>query len=174
MRRLEGSGKGKDEVWKLVAYLFTDEQGEFTFTKLDAREYRFNVQLPGYPMDTTTFITIPIGNTLFDRQVGVEAEVINGKIAVRKLVITGWQEDIHSFSAYPNPTVEYLYVKGKGNTKDIEFQLTDSSGKVTEVPIRWDEQGMRWELTIQNLQRGVYFLQVHKNGKTETAKIMIE
>lgn len=174
VRRLQGSGKGTAEIWKLVAYLFTDEEGEFTFEKLDAQEYRFNIQLPGYPMDTSTFIQIPIGNTLFDRHVGVEAEVISGKIAVRKLVITGWEEEVHSFSAYPNPTVEYLFIQGKGNNKNIQFQLTDSSGKGIETPIRWDELSMRWELNIQNLQRGVYFLQVHKNGKTETAKIMIE
>jgi hypothetical protein len=173
VRRAQGSGKGLETVYKLIAYIFTDENGEFDFTGLDAGEYRLNIQYPGYPMDTTSYIDITIGNTLFDRQVGVEAEVNEGKIEVKKLVITGWQEEVHAFTAYPNPTVDYLFVKGAGvqNSKPL---LIDATGKKVSVPMEWNDLDVRWELNIQSLQRGVYFLQVNKNGKIETAQIHVQ
>lgn len=174
VRRVESSGKGNEELLTLVAYLFTNDDGEFTFDKLDAHEYRLNIQLPGYPMDETSFITIPIGTTLFDRQVGVEAEVIEGKIKVKKLVITGWQEEEHAFYAYPNPTVEYLYLKGRASERDTQFQLLDMSGRVMETPAQWNEPDQRWELKINHLPIGTYFLRVHKNGKIETVQISIQ
>ena len=173
VRRAQGSGKGLATVYTLVAYIFTDENGEFDFTGLDAGEYRLNVQYPGYPMDETSYIDITIGTTLFDRQVGVEAEVNEGKIEVKKLVITGWQEEVHTFTAYPNPTVDYLFVKGEG-VRNSKLQLMDAAGKKVTVPVEWNNLDVRWELNIQNLQRGVYFLQINKNGKVETAQIHVQ
>jgi hypothetical protein len=173
VRRSEGSGKGLATVYTLIGYLFTDENGEFDFTQLETGVYRLNIQYPGYPMDTTSYIDITIGSTLFDRQVGVEAEVTGGKIEVKKLVITGWQEEAHAFSAFPNPTADYLFVKGEG-IKNSKFQLTDATGKKVIVPTEWNSQGARWELNIQTLQRGVYFLQIEKNGKIETAQVHVQ
>jgi hypothetical protein len=174
VRRAEGSGRGKAEILTLIAHTFTDENGEFTFTKLDEAEYRLNIQLPGYPMDTNSYVTIPIVDNLFDRQVGVEAEVIEGKIEVRKLVITGWYEERHLFTAYPNPTVDFLFIKGKEHDRNLKFMLTDATGKLVEVPSDWDDMGQQWKLNIHGLQKGIYFLQVNKNGKTETAQIVIQ
>ena len=173
VRRAQGSGKGLTTVYTLIAYLFTDDNGEFDFSGLDAGEYRLNIQYPGYPMDTTSYIDITIGTTLFDRQVGVEAEVNKGKIEVKKLVITGWQEEVHAFTAYPNPTADYLFIKGAG-VQSSKPQLIDATGKKVTVPIEWNNLDNRWELDIQNLQRGVYFLQVDKNGKIETAQIHVQ
>jgi hypothetical protein len=173
VRRAQGSGKGNETVYTLIAYLFTDENGEFDFSGLETGTYRLNIQYPGYPMDTTSYVDITIGNTLFDRQVGVEAEVNQGKIEVKKLVITGWEEEVHAFTAYPNPTVDYLFVKGQG-VKSSQLQLLDATGKKVIVPARWNEQDHRWELEIQSLQRGVYFLRIEKNGKLETAQIHVQ
>lgn len=173
VRRAQGSGKGLAIVYTLVAYIFTDENGEFDFTGLDAGDYRLNIQYPGYPMDETSYIDITIGNTLFDRQVGVEAEVTGGKIEVKKLVITGWQEEVHAFTAYPNPTVDYLFVKGEG-VRNATLQMVDASGRKITVPVEWNNQDVRWELNIEHLERGVYFLQINRNGKVETAQIHVQ
>ncbi|HEU5289607.1 MAG TPA: T9SS type A sorting domain-containing protein [Cyclobacteriaceae bacterium] len=173
VRRAEGSGKGLATVYRLIGYIFTDEEGEFDFTKLETGLYRLNIQYPGYPMDTNSYIDITIGSTLFDRQVGVEAEVTHGKIEVKKLVITGWEEEAHAFTAYPNPTADYLFVKGAG-VGNSRPHLTDATGRKVIVPTDWNNQDVRWELNIRNLQRGVYFLQMNRNGKIETAQIHVQ
>jgi hypothetical protein len=38
----------------------------------------------------------------------------------------------------------------------------------------WDRLNMRWVLSIRGFHKGVYLLRVHKNGKTETAQIVIQ
>jgi hypothetical protein len=174
VRRVQSSGRGKEEVLVLVAQTFTNDEGEFLFTKLDEAEYRLNIQLPGYPMDSNSFLIIPIVDNFFDRQVGVNAEVIDGKITVTKLVITGWQQEEHSFSVFPNPTVDYLFITGKENDKSTNFRLMDSAGKKLPVSIKYDEVNLRWSLKLEGLQRGTYFVEVNRNGKREVARVIIQ
>lgn len=174
VRRVERAGRDDSETLTLVDYLFTNDDGEFNFTKLDGgEEYRLNIQYPGYPMDETSFITIPVGTTLFDRQVGVEAEVKDGKINVRKLVITGWEEEHHTFQAYPNPTVDYLYVKNTLGRGSMEFQLVDSSGKRIKVSSEWNESNKRWELDIRAIETGIFILQIKQKDRTENLKVIV-
>jgi hypothetical protein len=173
VRRVERAGRGKEEILTLVAYLFTDDNGEFSFSRLDAGEYRINLQYPGYPMDEESYITIPIVDNLFERQVGVEAEVIDGKIFVRKLIITGWEEESPSMTAYPNPTVEYLYITGKSNVA-VRFKMTDSNGRAMGVQARWDAGMKQWELDVRTLTPGVYILDVMQQGKVEKLRIIVQ
>jgi uncharacterized delta-60 repeat protein len=181
VRRVERIGRGQEDVLTLVAYVFTNDEGEFTIPDLptgslpDGVDYRINIQYPGYPMDTTSFVTIRLLPTLFDRQVGVEADVINGKIVVRKLIITGWEEEDHKMHAYPNPSVEYLYItpsaQGESNTT---FRIVDTTGKYVDIPTRWDGENNRWELGVKELSPGSYILTVVQNGSTKTLRILIQ
>jgi hypothetical protein len=175
VRRVERGGRGDEETLTLVDYLFTNDDGEFSFTKLDGgEEYRLNIQYPGYPMDENSFITIPVGTTLFDRQVGVEAEVKNGKISVRKLVITGWEEQPqHGLQAYPNPTVDYIYVKNSSGEVALEFQLLDASGRSLNVPSEWNDSDKRWELDIRAIEKGAFILQVKQKNRTDILKVIV-
>jgi hypothetical protein len=175
VRRVERAGRGKDEVLSLVAYTFTNELGVFNFSALDAGdvEYRLNLQYPGYPMDEDSYITILLKENIFDRQVGVEAEVIAGKINVRKLIITGWEEEVHSMTAYPNPTAEYVYIKGKAQGQ-VQFKLMDSNGRMLGVNTRWDEARGEHELDVRQLKPGTYFLGIATGSKVEQLRIVVK
>jgi Leucine-rich repeat (LRR) protein len=173
VRRVERAGRGKEEILTLIDYVFTNDQGEFEFVKLEVGEYRLNIQYPGYPMDEESFITIPIGNTLFDRQVAVEAEVIHGKIVVRKLIITGWQDEKHTLQAYPNPGADYLYVTGAQN-EDVTFQMVESNGRSVSVIATWNAENKRWTLDVSNLNPGLYILNITHQDKQEILRIIIK
>jgi hypothetical protein len=172
-RRVQQSGRGAAEILTLIDYIFTDENGEFEFTQLEEADYRLNIHYPGYPMDETSFITIPIRNTLFDRHIFVEAEVISGKIFVRKLIITGWEDERHTFQAYPNPAFEYLLVSGKQNHATY-FSLVDSNGKQHTASATWNEDTKNWMIDVKDLKPGNYILQIKQQGNTENLRILIQ
>jgi hypothetical protein len=109
-RRVENTGRGKEEILTLVAYVFTDQNGEFNLPTLPTGTYRLNIQYPGYPMDETSFITIQIGTAL-QSQVAVAAHVEGGKINVKKLIITGFAENQdYKVQVFPNPAVDYIKI----------------------------------------------------------------
>jgi hypothetical protein len=182
VRRAERTGRGKEEIiFTLVDYIFTNDEGEFTFDHLDEDdddsdtvEYRLNLQYPGYPMDDNlkSYSTVKIVDNLFGRQVSVEAEVIGGKIFVRKLVITGWEEENHTLQAYPNPTVEYVYITNSG--ENYTFTMIDPNGKKLTVATIWDTHARQWEIDVRELKPGVYILQIDQQGKTEKLRIVVK
>ncbi|MDZ7648398.1 MAG: carboxypeptidase-like regulatory domain-containing protein [Cytophagales bacterium] len=63
-RRVERAGRTEDDDLTLIAHTFTNEDGEFVFGKLDPALYRLNLQYPGYPMDTTSYIDIEVGTRI--------------------------------------------------------------------------------------------------------------
>jgi hypothetical protein len=177
VRKVQRAGRGTEDITlgPPFAYVYSNEDGQFLIDGLDPRdlEYRLNIQFPGYPMDPDSYIDIILEDNLFGRQVGVDAEVIEGKINVKKLIITGWEEESHSMTAYPNPTVEYLYIKGKP-AQSVVFKMYDSNGRILSVNSNWDIQKAQWELDVRNLPTGLYILDVTHAGKTEKLRIAVK
>lgn len=171
-RRVEDTGRGKEEILTLVAYVFTNENGEFTLPDLPVGNYRLNIQYPGYPMDETSFITIPIGTAL-KSQVSVEAHVIEGKINVRKLIITGTLEnEPYNVQVFPNPAVEYIKIGFDHESKGRKISMMDASGKVLMAVPAEDKEA---SVNVQFMPTGIYFLKINDNGKTvKTLKVSIE
>ncbi len=61
MRRFVRSGRlDQEDVWELVAYLETDDNGEVNFGQMPSGKYRLNIQYPGIPMDPNSFIEFDI------------------------------------------------------------------------------------------------------------------
>jgi len=171
--RLADAGRGKDETLIVVGYQLTDEEGRFVFEELKEVEHLLNIQYPGYPMDTTSFINIPVGFTLFDREIIVIAQILLNKIFVSKSIITGWEDRGHEMHAYPNPSTAYLFVTGP-QAQSAHFALTDFNGKVENVSARWDPAYQRWEVDITTLPPGSYLLRVERNGKVESLRIVVQ
>ncbi|MGV3665356.1 MAG: carboxypeptidase-like regulatory domain-containing protein, partial [Leptospira bouyouniensis] len=63
-RRVQNTGRGKEEILTLISYRFTNEEGEFSLTNLPHGNYRLNIQYPGLPMDENSFINFTIGTGL--------------------------------------------------------------------------------------------------------------
>jgi Leucine-rich repeat (LRR) protein len=160
-RRVENTGRGKEEILTLVAYVFTNENGEFEITNLALGEYRLNIQYPGYPMDEKSFVTVPIGNAL-EAEVRVEAFVEAGKITVRQLIITGiMSTEGYKADVYPNPSNDFIEVTFGSVSAYREVGMFDTMGKKISNASASDTHV---SLDIRSLPKGNYLLNVTEKG----------
>lgn len=171
-RRVQRTGRTEEEILTLVAYVFTNADGEFTLPNLPAGEYRINFQYPGYPMDETSYTTITIGTAL-ESQVMVEANVLAGKINVRKLIITGlYEAENYHAEVYPNPAVEYIQFRFAGAVEGRTVMLSDLQGATVEFS---DASAKDVSVNVSHLRKGIYLLQIKEKGhKVKTLKVSIE
>ena len=171
-RRVERTGRTKGEILTLVAYVFTDENGEFTLPNLQNGEYRLNFQYPGYPMDETSYTTVTIGTAL-ESQVMVEANVLQGKINVRKLIITGtYETENYHAEVFPNPAVESVHLKFAGEVESRALSLTSLQGIMLHSSSASEKEV---SVPVSHLPNGIYLLQITEGGrKVKTVKISIE
>ncbi len=170
-RRVENTGRGKEEILTLVAYVFTDENGEFNLPNLPTGIYRLNIQYPGYPMDETSFLTITIGEAL-QSQVSVEATVQEGKINVRKRVITGVVGEDFNVEVYPNPAVDVIQLRFAASVKGRQIAIKDLSGREVHSAVAENKEA---EINVANLKQGFYIIRIQEKGTTvKTLKLSIE
>jgi hypothetical protein len=165
VRRVENTGRGKDEILTLVAYTQTNDDGEFELPNLPAALYRINVQYPGYPMDATSSIDITIGNGLQGEK-HVAATVAEGVISVRELVITGSLREGYRAEIYPNPTRSAATIRFPNISEHREVVIYDMKGQRVLVQTANHAEVL---LDVSSLAQGLYLLAIeekHKNVKT--------
>lgn len=172
VRKVERTGRGKEEVLTLIAYQFTNEEGEFLFTNLAEGEYRLNIQYPGYPMDENSFVTIPIGAGI-NSEKRVEAMVAEGKIVVRELIITSvWTFEEYRVEMYPNPTSSFIQVEFLSDSPSREVHMYDINGKKM---ISKNIRGKRESIDVRSLQKGHYLLNIQDKGVlVKTLQVIVE
>lgn len=174
LRRSAKTGKPQEETLTLIAYVFTNDQGEFVFSKLEPGEYLLNIQTPGIPMDTTSFIRIILGSDLFSRSAGVEAEKTDEKIVVRQLIITGLEETDIPLLAYPNPTHDYLFIKSKlGASGRLAPGIFDLKGGEINLRKEFLEEDDAWQLDVSRLPVGQYIVEAREGNRRFSFKIIV-
>ncbi len=172
VRRVENAAKPMEVQLTLVAYVFTNEEGEFVIPDLPKGEYRFNIQYPGYPMDETTYTTIIIGDGL-ESQVRVAARVEDNKIKVNKLVVTGvWEEPGYFVSVHPNPVPQVIHLNFESESAYRSVQLLDRLGR----SVKEQKAGAKYaEVNVEGMSSGIYFLKIIENNRAmKVIKIAIE
>jgi hypothetical protein len=171
--RAEGSGRSQAKKYTLVAYTQTDENGEFVLPDLLPDTYRLNIQYPGYPMDTTSFIDLPIGTLPSDKQAIVSAEVTNSKIVVTLLKITGLENTDNRFSIYPNPTRLVLNIDLNEPMKDVEYEVSTIAGQ--KVMTGKLNESRPNQIDVHTLSAGVYVVELISQGKAiKSFRIVLE
>ncbi len=172
VRRVERTGRTEGETLTLVGYVFSNADGEFVLPKLEKGEYRLNIQYPGYPMDETSYVTIPIGDGL-QSQVKVAANVQDGKIKVQKLIVTGiWEKEEYKAEVFPNPSTEYVQIQFGAVSKYRIIRLFDSTGKSVDQVNANDKEV---KADVKLLPSGVYLLQVVDHDQiVKTVRILKE
>ncbi|HYC86943.1 MAG TPA: T9SS type A sorting domain-containing protein [Chryseosolibacter sp.] len=160
-RKVESTGRGKEEVLTLAVYGFTDENGEFEFTNLPQAEYRMNVQYPGFPMDETSTIDITVGSAL-EAEKKIEAEVAEGKIAVRVLVVTSiWSLENYPAEVFPNPAKSLARIRFKGPAANRNIQMTDVTSRSI---LQQNANAAEVTLDLSNLADGIYLINIEEDG----------
>jgi hypothetical protein len=164
VRRFKAGGRGEssqDGTYELVAYVETNDNGEFIFDFLPPGTYRFNIEYPGIPMDPDSFIEIEIGGDGFDaNNFRLDAFVAEGGIAVERVsALAIYSQYFWGLDVYPIPANEYVTIRYDRLLADeVEVKMVDMRGEtVLTQPIQrgWNES---YQLDVSQLAEGAYLL----------------
>ena len=76
---------------------------------------------------------------------------------------------------FPNPATDKLFIRNpNGWQKEIRVDLYDISGKCVRSSSDFTKTQDGYKMETQNLQAGIYFLQIKSEGKVDTRKIFIQ
>ena len=106
-------------------------------------------------------------------QVTVDAKVIDGKINVKKRIITGlFDSEKFQVRLFPNPAIDYINLYFDHQEKGRTVDLTSMTGrKIMNMTAEQKEA----QVNIQHVERGIYLLRVKQDGVTvKTLKVVIE
>ncbi|MFY0607562.1 MAG: T9SS type A sorting domain-containing protein [Cyclobacteriaceae bacterium] len=159
MRRFVRSGRVDEDVYELVAYVESDDEGRFNFEFLPEGKYRFNIEYPGIPMDPDSFVEFVIGEGGADKFV-LEATITEDGIAVERIETLGFSKlELDLFNVYPNPTTDRVFISTGGIQDGLYVTLVSLSGSELGM-YEFSELGSPLEIELSHLQNGVYFLNV--------------
>jgi len=181
-KRVKGAGvslsrsrfraKDNDEGYELIAYVQTDETGQFEMTNLPDGEYRVNIQYPGIPMDPTSFIEFQLGggNGVEQNSIRINALATPTKIVVTKVEETRIYLDyFKGLVVYPNPADKLLAIRYEKLVKgDVTADLMDLTGRTVRSASL--KQGLNKEilLDVEDVRAGIYILRFYdtnQNGR---------
>ena len=163
-RRRAGGGRVEQDEFELVAYKETDDEGRVTFDNLPPDTYRLNIEFPGIPMDTTSFIEFEVGaNGMEQNTLTLEATVDEGGIAVEQVAALGFfRRYFKELDVFPNPADKELNIRyEKLLSTDVQVQILDLQGRILkEEEVR---TGYNREMTmdVRDLNPGLYMLRFY-------------
>jgi len=164
VRRLSGSTRENYSKLRLlndqdlVAYVKTDENGEFIIPNLPAGEYRIQCDYPGVEVDETTDIFFSVSGNAAE-EVTVEALVEDGKITVTETgrVTANKPKEATTFKFYPNPANTIINMQLENSFGEYKVSILNLNGVVVKETII--PQGAS-TLDIKELNTGMYLIQL--------------
>ena len=159
-RRTTGAGRPEEDVFVLVAYKETDDNGQVSFGTLPVGYYRLNIQYPGIPMDPTSFIEFEITEAEADIKYVLSAVVTEDAIVVELIeALSTNKKYFVGLNVYPNPAAEQFTIQySKLMSEQVRVALMDINGReITNIPI---EKGKNKsiEMDVSAVPDGIYFL----------------
>jgi Leucine-rich repeat (LRR) protein len=178
VRRLAGSSRPDnslrllDEDYELVAFVKTDENGEFSFPNLPTGDYRIRVEYPGVETDETSDIDFNLSGEQGET-VSVEALVENGFISVTETgrVTANQPNETVRFSFHPNPVKNELNLKLDNAAEANRLIIFDLKG-IVHKNIQL-ENGQH-KVNLQDLATGTYIIRVQDNSGNYMMSKMIK
>jgi hypothetical protein len=76
------------------------------------------------------------------------------------------------FSVYPNPATDKLYISFAPGTESHRIELRDMLGRSVRV-ISSPPEEQKVELNLDQMEKGIYLLEIRTGSETETRKIII-
>ncbi len=120
-------------------------------------------------------VSYSVGQMVYTTNTGTNCSVAQGVQQPFEIsVVTGLEEakGINlSFSAYPNPTTDFLNLKVENyDNTNLSYQLFDISGKLLDTK---KLESNKTSIVMNNLVKATYFLKVIENNKEiKTFKII--
>lgn len=179
VRRLAGSSRSEkslrllDDDYELVAYVKTDENGEFSLPNLPEGDYRIRIEYPGVETDETSDIDFNL-NGEQGEVVSVEAVVEDGLIKVTETgrVTANEPDKMMRFSFYPNPVKDQINLKLDNAADANELIIFDLKG-VLQKRIKLDNG--HTNIDLNRLATGTYIIRLQdKSGNYILSKMIKE
>ena len=171
MRRRTRGGGGRtqqEEVWELMAYVETNDEGQFEFANIPSGLYRFNIEYPGIPMNPESYVEFNIGNDGIENNTFfLEAFITEEGIEVVRVEELGFQRKyFKNLVVYPVPADDFLHIKyDQLMAESVQVHLMDLSGTIIhrqEIKKGY-EQEIRLE--VSHLSPGYYVLHFVDSGR---------
>ena len=164
-QRFRGKGTEDEVYYELVAYIQTDENGEFTIDHLPDGDYRINIQYPGIPMDPNSFVDFELGggDTVEQNVLALSALVTEDGIVVSKLAETGvYLSYFKDLVVFPNPADKYVTINYEKLLKgEVVADLLDQTGsKLMSASLEQKQKGTQL-MDVSNLINGIYILRFY-------------
>jgi len=140
-----------DEV---IAYLETDEEGNYVIENVPDGDYYLHVDIPGLPMGSTYDITI-VGSQVID---GLDFEVGDETIETAGATGLSSKRGVELMKLYPNPGTGLLQVQLPGNGSYL-MQVFDAAGSLQLSRTLVAGAGQT-QVDLSQLKRGLYFIQL--------------
>jgi Leucine-rich repeat (LRR) protein len=169
VRRKRGASKGdgleEEDIFDLVGYVTTDENGEYSIDGLLPGTYRFNVQYPGIPMDTVNSnIDIEVTDNGASQTNQVIATVTEDGIILETTPLGVYRNTYQPWAeVYPVPSSNSIFVKlDQYRRINVLISIKTITGKTvsTEVRSLTPDNPAPLELDITNLEGGIYIVEI--------------
>lgn len=165
LRRRTRSGGGRtgqeEDEFILVAYIQSNDQGQFEFQDIEAGYYRFNIEYPGVPMDESSFVEFEVGDNetfileAYITEEGIEVIRTNELSAPKK-------EFFKNLNVYPVPADEQLTISyTRIISENVEMALMDLSGQTLIRKKVTNTFSNQLELNTSDLESGIYLLKFY-------------
>lgn len=167
-----GGGRTEEDTWTLIAYVETNDEGQFEFEDIPAGYYRFNIEYPGIPMDPNSFVEFEIGEGGVENNTFIlEAFITETGIEVVKIKELGFHRKyFKNLQVYPVPANDFLNIKyEKLLSESVEMRILDLSGNTLykQAMERGYTKGL--QLDVSGYKDGYYllhFVDKEKNSKS--------
>lgn len=158
LRRDSGQGRGlRAMADQVVAFVKTDENGEFVFNNIEEGSYQIKFEYPGVPMDLSSELNFDLDNST---KLLLSANVIDGQISVTTISVLGLGSAKDKlFLVYPNPTDNNINLMLDTQIQEeVQFQIIDMAGKNVRS---FDKQVNNSPINISlgGLAPGLYLIQ---------------
>ncbi len=101
-------------------------------------------------------------------------DILLMKINIDSLTVSANElEIVNNYRIFPNPTSDKINVVLPAGTgcDDILIEMWDNSGRKTDLTVL--SKGLFYEIPVNNLNNGIYYLSISVPGKTFTEKIVV-
>jgi hypothetical protein len=180
--RLRATNRGEEDVFELIAYVVTDENGVWEQPNLPDGTYQIVMEFPGIPMDESSFVEFVLDGTgtVDGLKLVLEAEILPAGIVVTKIATTAIIDAyFKELNVFPNPTSKYLNITYERlNEQGLQWQVINMNGQQMmqgEVPSGFDQTVT---LDVAHLNNGMYMLRIidpanHNNKQVATVRFIV-
>lgn len=173
MRRFVASGRiTENGKYELYAYVESDDDGKFTFENIEAGKYRLNIEYPGIPMDTTSFVEFEIGADGVEKNtLTLVAVVTDDGIVVEKIEELGfYRKYFKDLEIYPIPANQEMTVRYTKLLHDgVLLRMIDLQGRKVLEQHLTRGYNQEFKLDVSSIPDGIYlvnFVDLTDHNKT--------